>query len=43
MGRHAELVMRAKLGVQRAAQLVQETESRLAKVCTRKEEEEGPK
>lgn len=32
MSRHAELVMRAKLGVQRSAQLVQETEARLAKV-----------
>ena len=33
MSRHADLVMRAKLGVQRAAQLVQEAETRLAKVC----------
>lgn len=32
MSRHADLVMRSKLGVQRAAQLVQESESRLAKV-----------
>ncbi|CBJ26930.1 hypothetical protein Esi_0050_0081 [Ectocarpus siliculosus] len=31
MARHAELVMRAKVGVQRSAQLVQETETRLAK------------
>lgn len=32
MSRHAELVMRAKLGVQRSAQAVQEMEARLAKV-----------
>eukprot|EP00904_Undaria_pinnatifida_P003210 jgi/Undpi1/12890/HiC_scaffold_7.g02556.m1 len=31
MGRHAELVMRAKVGVQRSGQLVQESEARLAK------------
>lgn len=32
MIRHADLVMRAKLAVQRSAQVVQETETKLTKV-----------